>query len=283
MSEASQQQPLVCDLCKSENNEVFATKKGLNYVRCKDCGFVFSDVRGFDFAAHNVETMQGMQDTQMGKHTSARYQKAYAARLREFEPYRQTNRFLEVGCSAGGFLRRVAEHGWQAFGVEPETDSANYCRDELGLNVHIGTLDDATYETASFDVVYSNAVIEHVAQPSELLQQAFALLRPGGLLYADTVNLASYTYENLGARWKLFDPLMHLSLYTPATLREHCERAGFAVEKIETHGVRFYAGREDRPRGVRRLLDELRKAPYSAAARRNLKGDNIAVYATKPV
>ena len=274
--------PLVCDLCGSHAHSRFATKQGLDYVQCADCEFVFSDVRHFDFSAYNVETMQGMQETQLGKHTSPRHLKVYEQRLQEFAPYKQTNRFLEVGCSAGGFLRRVAEAGWDAHGVEPEEGSARYCRDELGLNVHIGTLDTADYADASFDVIYSNAVIEHIERPSEVIADAFRLLRPGGLLYADTVNLASYTFENLGPDWKLFDPRMHLCLYTPKTLRQHCESVGFSVLKIETHGVRFYATRAERPRGWRRLMDELRKAPYSAAARRNLKGDNICVYAQKP-
>ena len=75
---------------------------------------------------------------------------------------------------------------------------------------------------------------------------------------------------------------MHLSLYTPETLAKHCESMGFVVKKIATHGVRFHATREERPSGWRRVADELRKTPYSVAARRTHKGDNIAIYAEKP-
>ncbi|MGI9325204.1 MAG: class I SAM-dependent methyltransferase [Pseudomonadales bacterium] len=274
---------LVCDLCGGEHSAPFAQKFDLQYVECKDCGFVYSDVRSFDFSAHNAATMQSLQETQLGKHGSTRYQKEYQKRLREFEPYRKTNRFLEVGCSAGAFLRVVHDAGWEEYGVEPETQWANYCLDELGLNVHVGTLETADYQENSFDVVYSNAVIEHLVNPSVVIEEAFRILRPGGLLYADTVNLASYTWKFLGSQWKLFDPRMHLSLYTPETLRRHCEAAGFRVRKIATHGVRFHATRADQPRGWRRVVDELRKTPYSIAARRNLKGDNICVYAEKPV
>ena len=129
--------------------------------------------------------------------------------------------------------------------------------------------------------MYSNAVIEHVATPSRFIAEAYRLLRPGGLFYADTVNLDSYTWRFLGPRWKLFDPRMHVSLFTPNSLRAACSEAGFEVQKITTHGVRFHANRSERPLGLRRVLDELRKTPYSAATRVSAKGDNMAIYAIK--
>lgn len=166
--------------------------------------------------------------------------------------------------------------------MEPVASSARYGIEQLGLNIHVGLLGAAQLRSDHFDVAYSNAVIEHLASPAEVITEVFRILRLGGLLYADTVNLDSYTWQFLGTQWKLFDPRMRLSLFTPATLRSFCENAGFEVVKITTHGVRFHATREDKPSGWRRVLDELRKAPYSWAARRTLKGDNIAVYAVKP-
>jgi SAM-dependent methyltransferase len=274
---------LRCDLCGGNCNKHFASKYDLEYRQCNNCDFVFADVRAFDFEAFNSESMEGLRDTHLNKHTSSRYLKQYAKLLKQFEPYRQTNRFLEVGSSTGGFLSQVKAAGWKEYGVEPDPGSGTYSRDELGLNVHLGTLDSAQYEDNSFDVIYSNAVIEHVETPSEVIADAYRVLRPGGVFYADTVNLDSYTWKFLGTRWKLFDPRMHLSLFTPQTLSRHCEQVGLSVSKIATHGVRFHATRADQPRGWRRLVDELRKTPYSFAARRTHKGDNIAIYAEKPL
>ncbi|MDH3641692.1 MAG: class I SAM-dependent methyltransferase [Gammaproteobacteria bacterium] len=279
----SEVDPLVtCDLCGSYSNEVFADKHDLRYLRCLDCGFVFSDTSQFDFAAFNKEIIEDLRDTHVGKLASARHLKAYERLLRDFEPYRQNGRLLEIGCSTGSFLITAKSAGWDEFGVEPVESSARHGIEQLGLNIHIGTLETAGLESGSFDVAYSNAVVEHLQHPAEVIEEAFRVLRPGGLFFADTVNLESYTWKFLGPRWKLFDPRMHLSLFTPDTLRAYCEKAGFEVLGMQTHGVRFHATRADRPTGFRRLLDELRKAPYSWAARYNLKGDNIAVYARRP-
>lgn len=271
-----------CDLCGAEDPETFATKHNLNYLRCKDCGLVYSDPEHFDFKAYNEEMNEDLHETHVSKLASPRYARTYAKLLQGFEPYRREGRFLEVGCSTGSFLKYVKDAGWQEIGVEPVASSAQFGLEQLNLNIHIGTLETAEIPAASVDVVYSNAVIEHLKNPSEVVQQAFDVLRPGGLFYADTVNVDSYTWRFLNTRWKLVDPRMHLTLFTPDTLSAYCRRAGFEVKKMTTHGVRFNATREDRPRGIFRLADELRKAPYSWAARRTLKGDNIAVYAEKP-
>jgi len=272
-----------CDLCGSVERQPFAVKHGLAYVRCSGCGFVFTDTSGFDFASFNEQIIEDMHETHNAKRTAPRHLRAYRRHLAEFAAYRQTGRFLEIGCATGSFLSQVREAGWEAVGVEPVASSARYAIDELGLDVHVGTLETADFEPGSFDVVYSNAVLEHVPSPSAVTAAAARLLRPGGLFYADTVNLESYTWRFLGPRWKLFDPRMHLALFTPQTLRDCCTAAGLEVRRMSTHGVRFTATREDRPRGWRRIADELRKLPYSIAARRTLKGDNIAVYAVKPL
>jgi len=273
---------LACDLCGNGNAEVLERKHELNYLKCKHCGFVFADTTEFDFSTFNEEMVEHMQDKHIGKSDSARHQRAYQALLNEFAPYRKTGRLLEIGCSTGSFLELARQNGWQEIGVEPVESSARYAGEKLGLNVHTGTLETVELEPASVDVVYSNAVIEHIEHPSEVVRQAFRILRPGGLFYADTVNLDSYTWRILGPRWKLFDPRMHLSLFTPATLSACCEKNGFKVVKTTSHGVRFHATRADRPRGLARIVDELKKTPYSLAARRTMKGDNMAVYAEKP-
>ncbi len=270
-----------CNLCGEAKAEKFAEKYELNYVKCRDCGFVYADTDGFDFVAANEASMEGLHDRHIDKREDPKHIRAYAKLLKEFEPYKTHGRLLEVGCSAGGFLSHAKRAGWQEVGVEPVEASARYAIDQLGLNVHIGTLDDVDIEPESIDVVYSNAVIEHVEDPAAVIAQAVKLLRPGGLFYADTVNLDSYTWQFLGERWKLFNPRVHLSMFTPETLRSFCERAGLRVCKVTTHGVRFTATRAERPRGLARFADEMRKAPYSWAARRTLKGDNMAIYAEK--
>ncbi len=270
-----------CDLCAHNSYETFLEKYNLNYVKCAQCGHVYADVSGFDYVSRNEETIKSLKDVHSAKYQSSRHAKAYAALLKEFAPYRQHNRLIEVGCASGAFLTAAVAAGWQAVGVEPVAESAQEGIRDHGLDIRIGVLEEARFDSDSADVIYSNAVIEHVDSPRQVFEEAFRILRRGGLFYADTVNIDSYTWAFLGKQWKLVDPSVHLHLFSPSSLRRLCESVGLEVVKMTTHGVRFHATREDRPTGYKRVLDELRKTPYSVAARRNLKGDNIAVYAVK--
>ena len=271
-----------CTVCGGSAATTFAEKFGMLYFKCDSCGFVFVDTSAFDYAAYNAEGNETLLETHLKKHSLRRFQRAYSRRLRTFKRYRKLGRLLEIGCSTGAFLAKARELGWQATGVEPVVDSAQHGINAYELDIRIGTLEQADLPADSFDVVYSNAVLEHLPDPLAVLREAFRVVRPGGVIYADTVNVDSYTYRNLGTAWKLVDPRMHLCLFTPATLAGLCERAGFESPKLSSHGVRFRPNAAVKLTGLPRLLDELKKAPYSFAARRNLQGDSIAVLARKP-
>ncbi len=70
---------------------------------------------------------------------------------------------------------------------------------ELGLDVFTGTVDAAAFPADSFDVIFTNAVMEHLCDPLSVLRECRRILRPGGVFYADTVNWDSYTRRLLGA------------------------------------------------------------------------------------
>lgn len=271
-----------CDLCGSRDAVFLLEKGGACYVRCPRCGFIFTRPRDFDTLAKNNETYEERLPRYVAKFTSAKHRRTTRAKLRQLAPFRQNGRLLEIGSNTGAFLFRARELGWQPLGVEPTESCARYGREKHGLNILPGTVEEVPLPESHFDVVYSNAVFEHLPLPSVAFQAAYRALRPGGALFVDTVNYDSYTREFIGTGWKLVDPRAHLSLYTPATLRRFCEQAGFKVLKISTHGVRFRPNDNGKLRGLPRWSEEVRKTIYSIACRFNLKGDSITVLAQKP-
>ena len=274
--------PVACDLCGAPPCDPFLEKLGGHYSRCSSCGFVYSSPRARDPAVYNEENNETLGEGYIAKHYSKRHQAEYARLLRSLEPYRGGGRLLEVGCSAGGFLFQARKMGWEPVGVEPVDAVARYGREKHGLNAKTCTLEEAAFPADSFDAVFSNAVLEHLPSPKSLLREAVRVLRPGGVFYADTVNFESYTQQFIGPDWKLIDPRAHLSLFSPATLRRFCEEAGFVVRAIQTRGVRFRANNVARLKGPRRWLEEIKKLPWSIAARLTLHGDSIVVIAEKP-
>ncbi len=264
-----------CDLCGKDNSEKVLEKSGTFYVRCKECGFVYMNPRRGDSDLEN-ENFQVYGDAlpkYAGKY-SPKNQSIYRRRLRYFSKYRKLNRILEIGCNAGAFLYQAQKMGWDCQGVEPVRDCTNYARDKYGLDVIPDILENAMLPENSFDVVYSNAVFEHLPHPTSVLLEIARVLRPGGMVYTNTVNYDCYTRELLGKDWKLLHPDGHLSLYTPVTLTCFHKKAGLEVLKIQSRGVR--SRKEDMM-----ILRDIKKFYQSCLSRVTLKGDRIIIIARK--
>lgn len=91
-------------------------------------------------------------------------------------------RILDVGAGPGFFLRHGQERGWDPLGLEPSTKAAAHAR-KLGLEVVEALLDEtSSSQLGAFDAVHLCNVLEHVPDPLGMLQRAWSLLEPGGLV-----------------------------------------------------------------------------------------------------
>lgn len=136
---------------------------------------------------------------------------------------------LDIGCATGLFLNEMAQSGWQVAGIEPIASAAEYAYRRFGLSVFQGTLSEAPYEPASFDVVTFWDVLEHTFSPAQELVRAAHLLRPGGLLALSVPNWDSLERRFFGRHWQGLDPPRHLYVFTRKTLTALLVQAGFFV------------------------------------------------------
>ncbi len=134
---------------------------------------------------------------------------------------------LDVGAYIGVFVEVAAANGWDAWGVEPSAWAADAAR-QRGLNVIQGTLDAAELCGRQFDVITMWDVIEHLSDPTEVLQQSYEHLRSGGWLAVHTMDIDAPIARLMGSRWPwLMD--MHLYYFSRQTLAAMLAEAGFEV------------------------------------------------------
>ena len=136
-------------------------------------------------------------------------------------------RLLEVGCGAGEQLARLRERGWEVEGQEIDAEAAERARALHGLRVHLGTLPSLALPDATYNAVSMNHVIEHVLDPVALLKECNRILKPGGVLVAITPNIEGYGHHHFGSCWRELDLPRHLHIFSPRTLRQTAQRAGF--------------------------------------------------------
>jgi ubiquinone/menaquinone biosynthesis C-methylase UbiE len=196
-------------------------------VRCRQCGLVYTDPRpnGSDI----LETYQAVEDPLYIEEREGRVL-TFEHHLKPLE--RLTGKpagrpLLDVGAYSGVFVEIAAEHGWDAWGVEPSSWAVEQARSR-GLRVVQGALETADLPDGHFDVVTMWDVIEHLTDPREALLQARRLLTPGGLLVIHTIDIESLFARLMGPRWPWLME-MHIYYFSRHTLRAMLERCGFHV------------------------------------------------------
>ncbi len=147
-------------------------------------------------------------------------------------PWVGQGRLLDFGCGGGGYLKRMAELGWQVTGLDAAVGAVREVQEKLGLRAIVGTLPHADLTPCSFDVVTMWHSLEHVHQPLAILREAHSLLVPGGKLVVACPNIESWAFHTFGPSWFGLDLPRHLNHFTPSTLRDMLAAGGFRVEEL---------------------------------------------------
>jgi 2-polyprenyl-3-methyl-5-hydroxy-6-metoxy-1,4-benzoquinol methylase len=141
---------------------------------------------------------------------------------------------LDVGAYTGVFVEIAGRHGWDAWGLEPSRWALDEARGQ-GLQMVEGTLETASFEPSSFDVITMWDVIEHVTDPFADISRAFDLLKPGGLLVLHTMDIDCLFARLMGSRWPWLME-MHIYYFSRRTLSAMLEKAGFTVVSTKAQG-----------------------------------------------
>ncbi len=209
-------------------------------VQCRQCGLVYADPRPDDDDVLDLYT--AVEDPLYVLERSGRLL-TFEHHLKPMEAFTgpaNGRRLLDVGAYTGVFVEIAAKHGWDAWGVEPGTWAVEQARSR-GLQMVLGTLEDADFEPESYSVVTMWDVIEHVADPFATLRAAWRTLEPGGYLVVHTMDLNSLFARLMGRRWPWFME-MHLTYFTRHTLQKMLNKAGFSVTWMGAQGRYLRAG-----------------------------------------
>lgn len=158
---------------------------------------------------------------------------------------------VDVGCGTGAYLAKMRELGWSVIGVEPSADAALVARNELGLDVRTGTLEEAELCEGCADVVVMRMVLEHVRDPRRTLTEVRRVLKPGGRLLLSVPNAGSLERRLFGRHWFAWELPRHLVHFTPASLKGLLCDAGLGPVRVHhlvnanniAASIRYVAGR----------------------------------------
>ena len=258
--------PSECLICASASVEEYFQKQGKRFWICKSCEFVFVHDIYPEFAeTFDADGYSGIVANRDG--LKPKKLRELDGVVKQLDPFRKCGRILEVGCGEGHFLDAASRAGWDVQGLEIVPGVAAVARERYELNVLESTLSDADLEPGSFDVVYSNEVIEHVVDPVELMQQARRVLRPGGIAIVRTGNARSWSAKIRGGSWwyYYFCGHGHIRFFSPSAAQALAKATGFASVECESHGFAFAESDELRGKWFK-VPAKLAQAPLSTLA-----------------
>lgn len=104
--------------------------------------------------------------------------KAHIPYIKELPP---GSTVLEVGCGGGQMRKWVEGLGLNYLGTDISVTRVHAHLQQYGGPDFLSDVHDLPVSDKSVDLVYSAAVVEHLAAPHRAMQEIFRVLKPGGL------------------------------------------------------------------------------------------------------
>lgn len=149
--------------------------------------------------------------------------------------------FLDVGCGEGFALAWFRERGWSVEGLDHSTAGLDSVNPGMRSSVETGDLfalvEKRITEKRSYDLVWLNNVLEHVASPVTLLKSLGGLIAAEGVLVVTVPNDGSGYQESLLKYGDIPDRFWiaipdHLAYFDYESLERTTEATGWSCREI---------------------------------------------------
>lgn len=249
-----------CSLCEADDFDYYTVRAVAGFpggikVRCRRCRLIYTNPRASkaelaEFYA-NYYDKGGMAAIEM-KEKVLRAKAGNAGELvdadfyaRNVTRFKDSGRYLEIGAGLGFQAWIATRLGFdEVHCTDLDPDAAAFAAEHFGLeHFHIGDMDELDLPPDHFDFISCWHCIEHVQDMESFLAEVKRVLKPGGVFYFATPNLASRVYDLYRlAKFatfsmpRIFDGIEHTYGLSPVTGRALCEKAGLEVLEVRAFG-----------------------------------------------
>ena len=235
---------MICPVCESGNTylwqNISQNANILHIRKCSSCSslFQFPAVKNEEILYQKEYYEGGTDYIYYDERKSYDASKiVYLSRLKTIRKYKKFGRFLDVGCSFGGFTYTSAKY-FESYGIDVSEFAVKKGAEWLKSlasqkkfkGISKGSLTKLPlkkdFKRESFDVISMIEVAEHLKRPLNDFQAAYKLLKKDGILIIQTANFEGWQAINEGKNYHYFLP-GHFVYYTASALKKMLKNIGF--------------------------------------------------------
>lgn len=144
---------------------------------------------------------------------------------------------LEIGCGYGSLLKFLESYGGTVTGIESDFRILEIAKTRLSPNalLYAEPFNLGMFEPASFDLILTSHVLEHIPKPVQFTSELFRLTKPGGAVFTEVPNSNPARVRKMIRRG--FKGSGHLIFFNRKTLSSLIEASGGNVVSLETFGT----------------------------------------------
>lgn len=147
---------------------------------------------------------------------------------------------LDIGCGAGFLSNYLAEKGHFVTGIDLSEKSLEIAKKKkTGATYILANALSLPFQDASFDVISAMDLLEHVENPSKVIEEASRVLKPNGLFFFHTFNrnLLSYLLIIKGVDWFVKNAPKDMHVYSlfikPEELKSMMQKQELSLGSIQ--------------------------------------------------
>jgi SAM-dependent methyltransferase len=245
-----------CPVCDDTQTSGFVEIYGFSYRECSTCSHLFCSTPPDVASVKNFYT--GAEDETKKSIQGWTYldQKNYRKRLETIATPKVAfilkyvspsagHRWIDIGSGSGEILIASERGGWDATGIECDSDQCRFARKQ-GLTVQEGYITDgnAIELLADAKVVSLFNVLEHVEEPTALLTAIIAALDPGCMVVLEVPrhpslsSLNNLLFPQVSCRHII--PPDHLHVFSDVSLHRMTSQCGITPVALWYFGQDFY-------------------------------------------
>lgn len=218
---------------------VLTDKSHDQIVKCNKCGFTFVSPRSNEKIVLEASKKLSFEEYMSEQRNRELTFQNNLTLIERFNTKR--GKLLDLGCSTGLFMKIAQSDGWIVKGVELSIENSEFARKEFKLDVITGNIEEINFGTDKYDVITMWDFLEHLFNPSNVLNKIHSLLDSNGLLVLSTPDIGSFFAKIMGSNWHSIVRI-HYYYFDKLSLFKLLERHRFKIIYCSTYPRIFSVG-----------------------------------------